>query len=256
MTALKTYLFILLLTPSLFANDQIWLSYGEILKANIVELSFTGDTGEFSHNAFNYKGVNQARLQAQIKLLKTVKVPSNRFEKLAFWINAYNFFTIVDVTSNLPVKSMKDIGWKKSHHNVNGINYSLDHIEHKIIRPMLDPRIHFAVNCASVSCPGLKATPFTSQGIRLELSQQTQNALKNPLHLRLNDGDLTATKLFDWFGEDFDNSFYKNPEGFIKKYAPFSLQKDIELWIDYNWQLNTPENVKKALYKLKLSAKE
>ena len=147
---------------------------------------------------------------------------------------------------------MKKIGWKNKRHDVGGQKYSLDDIEHKIIRPMGDARIHFAVNCASVSCPGLKSTPFTSDGIRVELTHQTKEALKNPLHIQPDWGNVEVTKLFDWFEEDFEVKLYINAEGFLKKYAPVKLQREIDGWLDYDWNLNSPENVKKAMSKFKV----
>ncbi|MCM8536528.1 MAG: DUF547 domain-containing protein [Lentisphaeraceae bacterium] len=237
--------------------DNLWENYSKILKAGIVELNFSGPHGQFQHNAFDYKTIaskdeNQKLLKAQIDVLKQSPAPTNRYDKLAFWINAYNFFTIVDVTNKLDEESMKDIGWKNKRHLINGKKHSLDQIEHEIIRPMNDARIHFAVNCASVSCPGLKAAPFTGQGIRKELTEQTKGAFLNPLHLRKEDGELYATKLLDWFEEDFEIQLFGNNEGFIKRYAPKDLNGEIEEWIDYNWQFNTKENVVKALKKLKV----
>ena len=117
---------------------------------------------------------------------------------------------------------------------------------------MGDARIHFAVNCASVSCPGLKSTPFTADGIRVELTEQTKDALKNPLHIQPDWGDVEVTKLFDWFEEDFENKLYTDAEGFLKKYAPVKLQREIDGWLKYDWTLNTPKNVKKAMSELKV----
>ncbi|MCM8533508.1 MAG: DUF547 domain-containing protein, partial [Lentisphaeraceae bacterium] len=156
-------IFTLFISISVQAEDT-WHNYSKVLKSGIVPLNFSGPNGKFQHNAFDYNVIatdneNQKSLKAQIQVLKEIAIPTNRYDKLSFWINAYNFFTIVDVTNNLDEDSMKDIGWKNKHHIINGNKYSLDQIEHEIIRPMNDPRIHFAVNCASVSCPGLKAIP-------------------------------------------------------------------------------------------------
>ena len=239
------------------AQEKTWDTYSQILSKGIVELKYSGEYGTFNQNAFDYQSVKNdskviSLLKEQKGILATLKSPENRFEKLAFWINAYNFFTLVDVIDNLPIKSMKDIGWKNKHHVVGGQKYSLDQIEHKIIRPMGDARIHFAVNCASVSCPSLKSTPFTSDGIRVELAEQTKEALKNPLHIQPDWGDVEVTKLFSWFAEDFEIKLYKDAEGFLKKYAPKKLQKEIDGWLDYDWNVNTPENIKRSMSKLKV----
>lgn len=253
---LITFLFIF--STFSHAQEKIWDNFANILKIGVVELKYSGEHGEFYHNAFDYNKVRNSLeakklLETQKTLLKTTKIPSSRYEKLSFLINAYNFFTVVDVVNNLPVKSMKDIGWKNKRHNIGGSNYSLDQIEHEMIRPMGDARIHFAVNCASVSCPGLKSVPFTSDNIRVELSEQTKDALKNPLHIQPDwNGDVEVTKLFDWFGKDFKGGQHKTAEGFLKKYAPLKLQKEIDGWLKYDWDVNSPENVKKAMSKFKV----
>lgn len=235
--------------------DPVWGSLQEILDLGIVEMKFKGKYGEFFHNAFNYKAFKnnekgQELIKKQIELLKKIKPPTNRFDKLSFWMNAYNFYTVVEINKNFPIKSMKDLGWKNRVHNINGTLYSLDHIEHKIIRPMGDPKIHFSINCASVSCPNLAKEIFKARGIGLQMKALVSNAYKNPLHARLEGGDLQMTKLLDWFDDDFEAHPYKSQEGFIKTFAPPALQKKIDGWITYNWALNNSENIQAAMKKL------
>ena len=236
-------------------EDPVWGSFQKVLDIGIKELKFKGKYGEFTHNAFDYKKLKnssdgQALLKKQLELLKKTPAPTRSLDKLAFWMNAYNFFTVIEINNNFPVESMKDIGWRKVHHNVNGKNYSLDQIEHEIIRPLNDPRIHFAVNCASVSCPSLSSKIFVGQGIGRQMNELVYNAFKNPLHIRLEDGELQMTKLLDWFGKDFKIFPYKGTAKFIEKYAPKELHEDIEGWIKYDWDINDPEHVLKAIEKL------
>jgi hypothetical protein len=241
-------------------EDPIWASFQKMLDLGIKEINYTGKYGDFSHNAYDYKALKnssegQGFLKSQQELLKKTVAPGGRFDKLAFWMNAYNFFTLVEINSNYPVKSMKDIGWKKKHHSINGTMYSLDQIEHKIIRPMKDPRIHFAVNCASVSCPSLSPKVFVGKGVGLQMNDLVKNAFKNPLHFRLDGGDLQSTKLLDWFGGDFKVALYGSKEKFINKFAPAPLKKSVDGWISYDWDLNNPENIKSAMKKLGVTEK-
>ena len=120
---------------------------------------------------------------------------------------------------------------------------------------MGEPKIHFAINCASVSCPSLNDKIFQADTVGLELKKLTENAFKNPLHIRPDGGDVEVTKLMDWFGDDFKVAPFKSKEGFLKRYAPEALQKDVDGYITYNWDLNSPENVANAMKKLGLTKK-
>ena len=241
-------------------EDPTWSSFQEILDIGIQKNYYSGKYGQFTHNAFDYKllishkDFNKLIQDQRIKLIAT-KPPSNRYDKLAFWINAYNFFTIVEVSENYPVDSMKDIGWKKIRHNIGGSKYSLDAIEHKILRPMGEPKIHFAINCASVSCPSLHDKVFNATNVGVTLKELTQNSLKNPLHVQVDGDEVDVTKLFNWFGEDFEIHPFKEKENFIKRYAPKELHKEIDGYLNYNWELNTPKNIKKSMKELGLNSK-
>ena len=238
-----------------------WSSYQKILDIGIKKTSYTGKYGDFEHNAFDYQALIKhsefkTLISQQKENLKNATAPENRFEKLAFWINAYNFFTIVDVTAEFPVDSMKDIGWKNERHTVGGKKYSLDHIEHKILRPMGEPKIHFAINCASVSCPSLYDKVFEGKTVGATLKMLTEAAFKNPLHIRPDDDEVDVTKLMDWFEEDFEVRPFKSAEGFLKRYAPKELQKEIDGYISYNWNINNAENIAKAMKELDVKVKE
>lgn len=236
-------------------DGNFWDSYQNILKDSVSENRFTTIDGEFTLSSTDYEKIKNGpelvgMIGLQLKKLETVKGPEELKDKLAFWINAYNFFTIVDVVNNYPVAGMGKIGWKNKRHNVGGTLYSLDNIEHNIIRPLKDPRIHFAVNCASVGCPSLSTEIFTGGRIDEQLDRAVTNALKNPLHLRLmSNGKVYTTQLFKWFGKDFRSGGFKGVEAFIRKYAPERLRKfqKIAKKIDYDWDLNTKQNILKKM---------
>ena len=238
-------------------GNTFWGSYQDILNSVVTVNEFTSIDGEFSHTSVDYEIIKadpelQEKITLQLEKLKTVKVPEEVKHKLAFWINAYNFFTIVDVVSNYPITSMKKISWKSKHHEVEGTLYSLDNIEHNVIRPLADPRIHFAINCASVGCPSLKSEIFNGNQIGSQLDKVVANALKNPLHLRTDNNKLNTTQLFKWFSKDFEPGGYEGASDFINKFAPERLKNahQIENKIKYDWNLNTEQNVLKKMSEL------
>jgi hypothetical protein len=239
------------------AGNTLWKSYQDLLNSAVTVNEFTSIDGEFSHASVNYETIKtdpelQEKMTLQLKKLKTVKVPKGGKHKLAFWINAYNFFTIVDVVNNYPITSMKKIGWKSKHHEVEGTLYSLDNIEHNVIRPLADPRIHFAINCASVGCPSLKTEIFDGNQIDTQLDKVVANTLKNPLHLRMDNNKLNTTQLFKWFSKDFESGGYEGVSDFVNRFVPERLQStyQIEKKIKYDWALNTKHNVLKKMKEL------
>ena len=238
-------------------GNTFWNSYQDILNSTVTVNEFTSIDGEFSHASVNYETIKtdpelQKKITLLLEKLKTVKVPEEGKHKLAFWINAYNFFTIVDVVNNYPITSMKKIGWKSKHHEVEGTLYSLDNIEHNVIRPLADPRIHFAINCASVGCPSLKTEIFDGNQIDTQLDKIATNALKNPLHLRMVNNTLNTTQLFKWFNKDFESGGYEGVADFVNKFAPERLRdsSQIKKKIKYDWNLNTEQNVLKKMKEL------
>lgn len=238
-------------------DNTFWDSYQDILNSAVIANSFTSTDGEFEHASADYEKIKndpelQEKISLQLEKLKTVKAPEGEKHKLAFWINAYNFFTIVDVVSNYPISSMKKTGWKNKHHQVGDTLYSLDDIEHTIIRPLSDPRIHFAINCASVGCPSLKAEIFDGNQIDTQLDKVVINALRNPLHLRMVKNKLETTQLFKWFSKDFESGGYKGVSDFVNRFAPERLRNvhQIEKKIKYDWNLNTEQNVLKKMKEL------
>lgn len=234
-----------------------WTAYQKILDIGLVKNSYKGPYGSFSHNAFDYNKLIEHEnfkelIDSQIKSLQKTKSPDEAAAKLAFWINAYNFFTIVDVCANFPLTSMKDIGWKNVRHQVGNTQYSLDHIEHKLLRPLKEPKIHFAINCASVSCPSLHEKFFREENIIEELTRLTTEAFKNPLHIELKGNKVNVSKLMDWFEVDFKQAPYFSTTGFVQQMAPPELQKEVDGHLQYDWMLNDPENVQEAMEKYEL----
>jgi len=150
-------------------------------------------------------------------------------QQMAFLINAYNAFTVELILAHYPVKSIKDIGsdlfsnrWKRKFFRLLGRESYLDQIEHEILRKpgsYDEPRVHFAVNCASVGCPMLREEAYTGAKLEAQLEEQTVRFLSDRSRNRFdaNTGKLSLSRIFDWYAEDFAGG---DVPRFLTRYAP------------------------------------
>jgi hypothetical protein len=163
-------------------------------------------------------------------------------QKLAYWINAYNLFTLKLVCDNYPVKSIRDIAggkpWDKAFIPLEGKTLSLNDIENNIIRKRFnEPRIHFAVNCASVSCPKLLNKPYTKDNLSTLLTEQTKAYLADKNENILGSKAIEISNIFNWYKEDFTSS--GGAIAFINKYSSVKIDPKAKVTFkDYNWNLN------------------
>lgn len=171
---------------------------------------------------------------------------NNRNEKLSFYINAYNIFALKMIADHWPTASIKDLGrwyspvWSKTAGMIDGKAVSLGYIEHKVLRLMGEPRIHFAIVCASVSCPDLRNEPYTAKKIDQQLDDQAQQFLNNQgKGLLIDDDSIRISKIFDWFEEDFNQ--VGGVATFIKAYRPGLLGLKVKTDISYDWAVNAVE---------------
>lgn len=176
------------------------------------------------------------------------KFPINEIEdneqKIAFYLNAYNILAMNMVTENWPVKKLNSLGglfeqvWDKPAGIIDGKTVTLGEIEHEILRKFGEPRVHFAMNCASMSCPDLRTEAYRAEILDSQLDNQVEAFLTQDYkgsHLK---GDtLYVSKIFKWFAADF------HPQGgvdaFIRRYK-HDLPEDtnIEPSLSYNWNIN------------------
>jgi hypothetical protein len=135
-----------------------------------------------------------------------------RDEQFAYWANLYNALTVVRVLRDYPVTSILDLKrwpwsfgpWDEDLITVQGVALSLNAIEHRILRPLFaEPRVHFALNCASLGCPNLLPQPFTGENLEAALQGALEAYLAHPRGLAFEDGALTLSSLFDWYRDDF-----------------------------------------------------
>ena len=170
---------------------------------------------------------------------------------LAYWINLYNAVTLRLILDYYPLKSIKDIGgflkkspWKRELVTVAGRSLTLNNIENDIIRPQFnDPRIHFALNCASVGCPPLSNKAYSAEDLSDQLDAASKLALNRHHWVQFDGEVLRLTKIFDWYGGDFEKDG-GSVVGFIRKYRTEALpETDLKIeFMPYDWSLN---NVKK-----------
>jgi hypothetical protein len=170
-------------------------------------------------------------------------------EQKAFYINLYNAGMLQAVLHRYPIQSVKNIGFipfsifKKDFIQLGDDEISLDTIEKGILlKQFPDPRIHFAVNCASVSCPPLRAEPYSDEALEAQLDEQARLFAEGDEAARVDSGkQRTAySELFKWYAGDFA---VENPAIFLNRYRsePLPVSYDVD-WIDYNWSLNQAQN--------------
>jgi len=211
-----------------------------------------GRIGSVEQNVVNYAGIGaDERWEPLLKALEIAVEPTDRNGKLAFWINAYNILTIRVILSEYPVKSIKDAGgWFSSVWDVDagvaaGEMRSLSEIEHEILRPMGEARIHAAIVCASVSCPPIRAEAFAAGKLDAQLDDQMRSWLANEktgLDVEDEGQTLRVSSIFDWFGEDFEEET-GSVRAFLVRYMPeekrASLKADNRIrYLYYDWSLN------------------
>ncbi|WP_255452806.1 DUF547 domain-containing protein [Aquimarina sp. RZ0] len=192
----------------------------------------------------NYKGFmrDSSQLYEYFAYLSD-NAPTERWskeEKLAYWINAYNAYTIKLIIDNYPINSIKDIKdpWDKKFFKIDGVLYSLNELEHKILRKLNDPRIHFAINCASFSCPVVWNRAFTARNVDKALDTQTRNFINDPLRNTITNEVVEVSKIFSWFKKDFKIGG-GDAKSFINKYSEIKIDKQPKKgYKKYNWSLN------------------
>ncbi len=174
-----------------------------------------------------------------------------RDAQFAYWANLYNALTVVRVLRDYPVTSILDLKrwpwnfgpWDEDLITVQGVALSLNAIEHRILRPLFnEPRVHFALNCASLGCPNLLPQPFTGENLEAALQGALEAYLAHPRGIALEGEVLTLSSLFDWYRDDF-------PEGqdgllaYLAAAAPEALGPSLRAYdgpiaFRYDWALN------------------
>jgi hypothetical protein len=230
-------------------------------------------SGGFDHSAFNsvligvvvpdaeaYNRVDYKALKGKTAALKEalaqmqLAAPSSlsKAEAKAFWINLYNAKTLGVVLGRYPVASIKKINlgggglfgsgpWSKKLLTVEGQELSLDDIEHRILRPIFnDPMVHYALNCASYSCPNLASAAFTAKNTSALMQASAAAYINHKRGVSVDGNAITASKIYSWYGADFGGKSklkahwmkFATPE----KAAAIDAAQSVSF--GYDWRLN------------------
>jgi hypothetical protein len=201
----------------------------------------------------NYLGFieEKDRFELYLKYLSSHKPANSAFknEKLAYWINTYNAFTIKLIMDNYPINSITELHpffyipgfntvWHDAFFKIDGEDFDLDRIEHEILRKQFkEVRIHFAINCASKSCPNLRNEVYTASNLDHQLNDQTIRFINDKTKNILGSNKVVLSRLFSWFSEDFETAGGVLP--FVRKYAKIKISDKAEItFLPYDWSLN------------------
>ncbi|WP_426431437.1 DUF547 domain-containing protein [Winogradskyella sp. HB-48] len=211
------------------SDHQLWT---ELLNSHVSK------SGDVDYEAFKKDSI---KLNNYISYL-SVNSPSessSKEEQLAFWINTYNALTIDLIIRNYPIESIKELKdpWNQRLWKFGDTWLNLNDIEHNILRKMNEPRIHFAIVCASESCPKLQNTAFRAKNIDEQLTKATKEFLADTTKNIITENELKLSKIFKWFKKDFeqDGSLIE----FLNHYTDITISdKAKKSYKDYSWDLN------------------
>jgi hypothetical protein len=171
----------------------------------------------------------------------------------ALLINAYNAITVASILDHPGVASIRDIPgvWSERRHRVGGFDLTLDEIEHRILRPFFkDPRLHFALNCASRSCAPLPGWAYDGDRLEAQLEERARAFLADATQVRTDGSTLLLSRYFDWYGSDFTAAGWKGTAPSIAAYVARRSAPEVTRFIeqqkgkpsigflDYDWSLN------------------
>ena len=244
------------------------LSWVKGIRGDAVDLDYmtSADSPAIQHHAWtellnqhiteaglvNYQGFIQDSLLLNSYLAQVSQNPPSanwtESEQLAYWINAYNAFTVKLIIKHYPLSSIKDIAdglpminspWDIKFFKIGNSDFDLNTIEHEILRKEFnEPRIHFAINCASISCPKLRNEAFSAEMLDGQLDEQARQFINDPQNNILLESGMKLSKIFDWFKNDFIRS--QMLPAYLQKFtsAEISGSRTKIEYMDYDWNLN------------------
>lgn len=204
---------------------------------------------------YDFMAAHRADLDAYLDTVAGAELPTLSGSELkTLLINAYNALTVRSILDHPEAASVRDIDgvWKEAQHRVGGFELTLDALEHNLLRPYFkDPRIHFAVNCASGSCAPLPPWAYDGNRLDEQLDERTRSFLTDPANVRVSDETLQLSSYFSWYGDDFSATGW-SPRAetaalFVADYATDEVAAFIRThdgnpavgYLDYDWSLNS-----------------
>jgi hypothetical protein len=207
-----------------------------------------------SNGEVDYKGFqkDEIKLDAYLKLLSD-NAPNestwSQSDQIAYWINAYNAFTVKLVLKYYPLESIRDLGdkiqipfvntaWDIKFIKIGGAELDLNNIEHGILRAKFDePRVHFALNCASYSCPILRNEAYTATSLDKQLQEQAALFINDATKNKMSANTPQLSSIFDWYGGDFKKK--TTLIAYLNQYSKVKIAANAKImFLDYNWALN------------------
>ena len=210
-------------------NHSIW---------NSLLTKFVNSKGDVNYKAFKNDVSNLDKYLLHLSE-NSPKKNWSKNKKLAYYINLYNAATVKLILDNYPIKSIKDIKnpWGKNWVKTGDGVLSLGDIEHKILRKMNEPRIHFAINCASFSCPKLLNEAFTESEMEAQLETTTKEFVNDPTRNIISAEEMQLSNIFKWYKKDFTEN--GSLIDYIKPYTEIEINKNTDIdYLKYNWNLN------------------
>ncbi|GAB5404549.1 MAG: DUF547 domain-containing protein [Aureliella sp.] len=213
---------------------------------------YVDDRGMVSYRKWKASGPSVKQLDDYIAHLSTAKLTkASKAEHLAFWINAYNAVTIKGILREYPTSSIRNHTaklwgyniWKNLKLQVDAKQLSLDEIEHKILRTLDEPRIHFAIVCASIGCPKLLNRAYLPEKIQDQLADNARDFFADPAKFKRTGNKLQISPILKWFGEDFGSTQAAQLKA-IAPYLPKAAQAVAKSgnanvsYLGYDWGLN------------------
>lgn len=216
---------------------------------------YVDDQGYVDYRAWTSSPADQMALDEYLEHLAHATFPADgaQAETLAYWINAYNAVTIKGILQEYPTSSIRNHTaavygyniWKDLKLNVDGSAYSLEAIEHEILRRMGEPRIHFAIVCASIGCPRLLNEAYVPEDLERQLSENSQAFFADPTKFQVDifSGTIQVSPILKWFAADFGATVADQMKT-IAPFVPVSARPLTESgsarvqYLDYDWGLN------------------
>lgn len=238
------------------SNQQVSIDQIDHHPYSMLLAKYTDATGMVNYSAWKASKEDMRTLDHYLQTLSQANTskPASREAKLAFWINAYNAVTIRGILREYPTSSIRDhtplvMGyniWDDLKLIVGENRYSLNQMEHNILRKMGEPRIHFAIVCASIGCPRLLAEAYTADRLEQQLLENTQYFFsdQSKFHADIKQKKIHISPILKWFGGDFGSNLAQRMKT-ISPYLPDPESRELAAsgtasvsYLDYDWNLN------------------
>lgn len=236
------------------ASDQVSIdqvahdSYDGLLK------KYVDENGMVDYRRWHASSVDRLTLRRYLESLGRANpnMASTKENKLAFWINAYNALTIEGILRVYPTTSIRNhtarlVGyniWKNLYLHVGREKVTLDHIEHQVLRKMNEPRIHFAIVCASIGCPRLLNEAYVGNQLESQLVLNATDFFARKQNLSIDQrGTLSLSQIVSWFGSDFGDSERAQLQALVPYFPPAAKEVVASgryrvKFLEYDWDLN------------------